>query len=412
MSFSLLPSDPEIERTAASVVRPDKVVTEMVRNLHSGTVMCLEDMVSEIVKWLPRQQLVRLAHTCKAWIRPCQAIIFRSINLRRHVNSDKLMLLLKLLDVLESSPHLTGLIHRFDISLSPLVLDRIAALPLQSLLACTLNCWVEMRSEMNTAIPLAQSIIRRPTLRNIRFHGHFFSPAILNEVLAGCSRNIVELDVTKVRFSTRDNTDGERISITEPKINLSSLVVGEGVLGWLLDRANEFNFSHLSILQLPSLRLLADLPLSLGCVQDLKIFGPDFDVIVNSSIISAMRSLRIVRIFVGLGQELNNLLNILRALPLNNVLQVLELTMDLVSLDIARRRLYGTTSPGEENRLKKPALDFDAALATCPNLTKSLKIHLCPVEPPALAEVTQVQKYFPQSGAKFCMDIPMQDGLA
>ncbi|KAJ6521884.1 hypothetical protein B0H19DRAFT_1244544 [Mycena capillaripes] len=374
MCFSFLPTGPEI---------PTRIVLD------------LEDVVYDIVKWLPRRQLIRLARTSKAWVRPCQAVIFRSITY-----SDNL------LDILESSPHLTGLIHEFEIPLLYVVLLRITALSLPNLVICTLNWVMQTELEMNTTIPLAKSFVRRATLRTIHLHGRFFSRGSLNAVLAGCLSNIIALDVGDVSFSTDNVEDRDHISTTEPKLNPKSLVVGQRMIGWLSDGANPFNFTHLSILQLPSLRSLAIFPFPLHCVQDLAISKRSFGAIINSNI-SSMKSLRIVRFLVWRGPELGDLLSILRALPVNNQLEIVELNLDFERL--VPRQLDPFRG---ELDFRPSALNFDAGLGDCPNLPQPLTVLLRSVKPPAWAElVVEVQQCFPCSGAKWCMDIAEEESL-
>ena len=211
-----------------------------------SAVLSTEDLLGEIISWLPKKSdLGHSALISRKWCRPSQARIFHSLILTGIYHSDKLSLLQKMLDILEESPHLTAFIQRFDLVLSPLVLRRIAAVNMPALMACTVNSWIEIPSEIELAIPLINEILRRPTLQVVRLHGHFFGPHVLNRILDGCSVNIHRLDASSASFTqSGDPTSTLEIGLL-PARHLEHFAFGHDMLDWISHAQFAFDISGL-----------------------------------------------------------------------------------------------------------------------------------------------------------------------
>ncbi|KAJ7911028.1 hypothetical protein B0H13DRAFT_1876208 [Mycena leptocephala] len=162
------------------------------RVLVQTTALLVQDIIDEIVGWMPTgRALAMTARISTAWTRPSQAMIFHTISLDGTTHSDKLNLLGRVVDILESSPHLASLIRRLDICTSPVVLERIAAISYPFLAAATVHCWIEMAAEMVWATPLVRRFLAQPSIQDLRFSGHFFSPDVFHRLLSECSPNLI-----------------------------------------------------------------------------------------------------------------------------------------------------------------------------------------------------------------------------
>ncbi|KAJ7496147.1 hypothetical protein B0H11DRAFT_1909903 [Mycena galericulata] len=348
----------------------------------------MEDIIRQIFGWMPQKNnMIVCATVSKAWLHPAQELIFRSVALQGYGESDKLTVLKLLLHALDLSPHLASLILRLDMCMSLLVLDRIASLELTSLLACTVNCWIEQVDEMRTAIPLVQKILRRTTLLSIRFHGHFFSPGVLDEILDGCSTNLIRVDLSTTKLT---NWDVASVRAIADKIKIHHLSFGSHICPWLARVNSPLDLSRVRSLRIKDSSALSGIELPLDGIVSLNIMT--FSQILPSTmqLFSALS-----RLFVVVWpHDLHALSNALTSLPLDNQLVELNISTFL-------------KVPQDEASFRR----FDSQIGACDVLRRLQRVNIQPI--PAEGhispdEMSMARACFHHIGNRFILTVDLE----
>ncbi|KAJ7082559.1 hypothetical protein C8R44DRAFT_904796 [Mycena epipterygia] len=371
----------------------------------------------EILEWIPRNsEAAAYATVSRVWLHPVQSRIFRSIALDRRTDSDKLVFLKRVLAALELAPHLTRHVQRLDIVLSDIVLGRIAALHLPNMAACTIHSWVHLLSEMNTALPYIQKILRSTALENIRLNGHFFSPSILNLVLESCPSHLVTVDVTTVHLST----DTPSSLPSTQKTPLRALGYGCAVASWISDPGCPFTFSELQAVRIGESTDILDIPAQSIVKLDVLLLKDA----LNLNRFSALRRISVVVASWSLQEVINTVLN----LDEGNELHTLSISTELDRLQGAPPSALKFPSP---ELLRQGAIDFnqpdlafeeklkgfDLALAACTKLghLAVLELGALPGRRLSVAAASKARECFARCGERFklhvLLDVRQEGGM-